>query len=454
MRRTLWSVTWPIFIDISLRALFAFMSYWVVSRVSDEAATVLAITNSFILIGFLLVESLAQTSSILIAQNLGVEGAPDISSTYVSAFVLSGTLGLLMSSAFVGASPHLVALFGVDARVAALSGDYLRIVGGGFVVYSLSYSLIYMLSSNGHTVYTLINSLLVNGLGLASGLFIVSRRHGSDASALDILAKSNLIVRLVGFTFLCAASFGVLRNFDRTKVAWPRVRDSLSKILRLGATNAAEVLSSQLYQVVLLRIVATTGAAAVAARSYVVAITGIFEVPALAIARGNPIVLGQAIGAAEIPRARAHLRQAILVTILISAPVIGLGLLRREALLGMFTHESETLAFGRQLITLALLTSFFKGINANLTAALKAAGDVRFCVRLALSCTWCLAMPGVFLAIARWHLGLRAAWLILGVDELTRLLFLVRRWRAGGWRQFKLTPGIDRPAGEGARSEP
>ncbi|WP_437926544.1 MATE family efflux transporter [Sorangium sp. So ce291] len=452
MQRSLWSITWPIFIDTALRTLFAFLSYWMVSRVSDHAAAILAITNSCILIGFTLAENLAQTSAILVAQHLGTRSMKGISSTYAASIFISFVFGLVASAVFLCFSEQFFSLFSQETEVLVQGSRYLRIMGSGFVVYSVSYSIIYILNSNAYTKYTLINSLLINGVGLALGLLIVRGNHESSAVVLDLLAKSNLFVRLLGFVFLSIVSFVVLDNFKRAEVIWIDVKESLSKMAHLGTSNAFEVLSFQLFHVVLLRIISVTGIHSVAARSYVMSITGIFEIPSLAIARGNQILLGHAIGAAEFDRARAQLRQALVSSTALSLVGLGLGLAFQVELLGVFSEMPQTVAVGLQIFEVALAISFFKGIGTNVTAALKAAGDVKFCVRLTTLSMWCLAIPGVFLAVEYFHLDLRTAWLILAADELFRLFVILRRWRDGGWQRINLVSRLEHSQGEIAES--
>ena len=418
--------------------LVAFISYWLLSNYSDSAAATLAVANACILLGFTLAESLGQSSALIVAQCVGSKNKELISNSYVASVISSGVLGLFLSLAYYFGSNAIISLLGFDPHISGLSKHYLQIVGSGFVIYSVNYALIYILNANGKTKFTMINSLAINSCTLVVSGIIFYFRPSSDAAILQALAVNNLLVRIAGSILLFIICRITLDNFSLKITSINSLIKQLAKHFNIGISNLIEALSYHIHQIILLIIISHLGTVAIAARSYVISIVGILETPSLALAKGNQILIGQDLGASNRRKADSRLRSGVRITVLLSIVSFCLGFFPRKGWILLFTPSPETYNLGLNLLTIALGVAFIRGLTQTYCHALKALGDVRFCVVLSLAGMWCLTAPGAYYLTTSLSLGLNSIWILLGLEEMLRFIIFSKRWNHAVWKRANL----------------
>lgn len=436
LKKGLLSISWPILVENFFRMAAIFISYWVFSLISDEAAAVMSVINLFLLSGFILVESLAQSNSILINQYLGntEENVQKIS--YSSMLWLSLILGSLLSLIFFSFSDVIINKLLGSEKIFVQGKAYLKIVGSFFFVYSLAYTLSYIIYSHGYTRYGMLTSLLVNLTTIVVSYFIAIQKNGILINKITLLAITNVSVRIFGVLILWVLANFYIKNFiGLKKIDWHEIKNQFSHFIKLGIPGLFEPLVYYLFQLVFLKIISNTAINALAIRAYIIAITGFFETIAWSIARGNQIIIGQVLGSKKITVANFALIEGVMWSCFLSLMLIGAILPFRYVIMRFFSNDVEIVNIGAQLLVLVAILTLLRAINFNFSSALKSAGDVKFCVILIALCVWGITVPSCYLLANYFNIGLIGMWTILCIEEIMRFFFFHRRWKSSKWQK-------------------
>ncbi len=436
LKKGLLSITWPILIENFLRMTSIFISYWIFSLISDETAAVMSVINLCLLSGFILVESLAQGNSILINQYLGNWKKNIQKPSYSAMLWLSLLLGTLVSLIFFNFSDVIINKLVGSGKIFIEGETYLKIVGSFFFVYSLGYTLTYIIYSHGYTRYGMLNSLLVNTTTIAVSYFIAVQTNWLLINKITLLAITNVSIRALGVLILWILANLYVKNFiGLKKIPWYEIKKQFSHFMKLGIPSLSEPLIYYLSQLIFVKIISDTATNALAIRAYIIAITGFFETIAWSIAKGNQIIIGQVLGSKKITVANFALIEGVMWSCFFSLILIGTILPFRYAIMRFFSNDVEIVNMGAQLLLLVALLTLLRAINFNFSAALKSAGDVKFCVILIAVCMWGITLPSCYLLVNYFNIGLIGMWIIFCIEEIARFFFFHKRWKSSKWQK-------------------
>jgi Na+-driven multidrug efflux pump len=102
-------------------------------------------------------------------------------------------------------------------------------------------------------------------------------------------------------------------------------------------------------------------------------------------------------------------------------------------LLAAFTRDPTIAGPAVVLVRMAVLLETGRVANLVIINALRAAGDSRFPVLVAMASMWLAQVPLAWLLGLHFGLGLPGVWIALAADEWTRAVIMQRRWRRRGW---------------------
>ncbi|MDR0994025.1 MAG: MATE family efflux transporter [Verrucomicrobiota bacterium] len=247
------------------------------------------------------------------------------------------------------------------------------------------------------------------------------------------------------------------KRFREEYATWPLRRPArayMGPLLRYGIPNAIHAVQDigafALFVVLLGRL----PDADVAASTIAFSINNIAFMPLLGMGMASTILVGQYQGARN---------SAIAQKVGYSALKVGWGFMAVLALsfllfprmyLSLFTGDAEGLVSldevidkGRWLLVMMGVWGMVDVINIVIAGALKGAGDTRFTLLYALVMVWLIWMPGEFLLVLYFNVGLIPAWVYM---TLFTFLFAVGyglRWRWGCWKRIEMIQS-------GQRAEP
>jgi Na+-driven multidrug efflux pump len=120
--------------------------------------------------------------------------------------------------------------------------------------------------------------------------------------------------------------------------------------------------------------------------------------------------------------------------LIVTAAIAIAAALNGRAIISLFTDDADIITQVAQLFLISLILEPGRTFNLVVINALRATGDARFPLYMALVSMWGIAVPlAYFLGIMQGY-GLVGIWLALACDEWVRGLAMFWRWRSRRWQ--------------------
>ncbi|AIQ64530.1 multidrug transporter MatE [Paenibacillus stellifer] len=441
-------LTWPIFLEVFLFMLMGSVDTFMLSSVSDDAVSGVGAANQIITVAIIILEVIGNGAAIVVAQYLGSKKPAEAAQVTGNAITLNLTVGLVLSVVLLLLGKSILGILHVEGDILAYASSYLHIVGGAIFLQALINALAATIRTHGFTKETMAVSFLMNIIHVIGNYALIFGHFGLPALGVEGAAISTIGSRLICLLIF----FWLLYRIMEVRVAWTYYvhlsKNFVLKILRIGIPAAMESLLYQTCQLVFTMYVTYLGAEAMATRQYALNISNYIYLFSMAVAVGTSIIVGHLIGAKRqneaFSRVRSSVKGALLVTVLIDIIVI----LFREPLMGIFTDNPDIIRMGAQVLLLSLLLETGRTVNMIVIGSLRAAGDAKLPVYMGILSMVCMSLPVGYLFVFHLHLGLIGIWLAIALDEWTRAVIMLFRWRSRAWERYSL---VDH---EGAKAVP
>jgi len=204
--------------------------------------------------------------------------------------------------------------------------------------------------------------------------------------------------------------------------------------LSLGIPNSLDAIAYSMSQLVTTAFITGFGTLVVTAKMYVQNIVQYSAIIGSCVGQAGQIMIGYRLGERDFD-AMNKVQRNITLTALISNTVFSLVCIafRRQFLAG-FTSDQAIIDLAASVIAIDIFVEWGRALNNTLSGALRGVGDVKFSMIINLSSAWIVSV-GMSYVLGVWAgLGLFGIWIAFALDEATRGLILLGRWRSGKWR--------------------
>ena len=437
----LFRLTWPLFLELLLFMLMGTSDTLMLSGVSDDAVSAVGVVTQYINLCILVMNVVSHGASIVVSQYLGARRSAEAARISALAISMNLLLGLVVSAVLLSLGGFILGHMNLEPAVLGPARAYMRIAGGFIFLQALINVLAGLIRTYGFTRQSMFVSLGMNVLHVACNYALIFGHFGLPALGVTGAAVSTGVSRACA---LVVFAWMLYRVMDVRMVARDYVTYSAEytrKLLKVGIPAAIEQVTYNCCQTTFLYFITFLGPAALASRQYAVAISQYIYLFSLATGMGTALLVGRLVGAGRpdeaFRRAVDSLKWAVAITVLVDVGVI----LVREPLVRLFTANGEIVLLTSQLLLLSLLLESGRSFNLVLVTSLRAAGDARFTVYMALLSMVCMSLPLGYVLVFHFHLGLPGVWLAIAADEWTRGLAFWFRWKSRAWeRQVLVAP--------------
>ncbi|WP_144666875.1 MATE family efflux transporter [Bacillus altitudinis] len=436
---SLFALTWPIFIEISLYMLMGSADTLMLSQYSDNSVAAVGVSNQLLNLLIVMFSFITTGTTIVIAQLLGAgrkQGATQVA--YVSLgtnFLISFVISLLM---FVLAVP-ILHMMGLSSELMPDATVFLQIVGLLSFIQALIMTYSAILKSYGFTRDTMYVTIGMNLLNVAGNYLVIFGPFGFPVLGVMGVALSTSFARLIGLT----AMILIVRHRIGLQFSFKRMfyiqRTHLKKLLKIGIPSAGEQLSYNGSQMIITLFITFMGTQALAAKVYTQNLMMFIMLFGAAISQGTQILIGRLIGAKEFDAAYRRCMKSLYWAIAISLLSSTALSLSSTHLLTFFTSNSEIIQIASLLLILTIILEPGRSFNMVIINSLRAAGDAKFPVYMAMISMWGIGLPIAYLLGIQLEMGLIGVWISFIVDEWVRGIFMYRRWRSRVWTEYRFT---------------
>lgn len=437
--KSLFQLTWPLFIDIAFHFLTGALNTFMVGQVSYQAVAALAVGNQIFDLCITLFNFIGIGASVVIAQYLGAKRAGTAKQIVHIAIGINFSVGLIATVIILSSSAAILNLMNMPDSLLTSGNHYLFILGFCLVPEAIGLCIAAALRAHGLTKDAMYVTMLANAVTFVGNALLLFGFFGLPKLGVVGVAWSTVagrIVALIVLVYLLKHRTGIrLHILDCFKWSLPLVR----KILKIGLPAAGENLSWMLQMVVVTSFVAQMGDVALATQSYFFQICVFILLFGLSLGLGTEIMIGHMIGARQIEQAYRRLIRSVKIGVSMTiAIVIPIAFGGGNALMSLFSHNEQIALMASHLFLISLILEPGRTFNIIVISSLRAAGDARFPLIMALISMWGVAIP------LSWFLSLHLGWGLIGVwiafacDEWIRGITMYWRWTSRRWQNKSL----------------
>jgi putative MATE family efflux protein len=433
--RALARLLWPLVAEQILTVTMGIADTIMVSSVGEYTVSAVSVVDNINNLLIIASVALATGGTVVVSQYLG---RLDTKNANLAArqlmYVTTGT-GLVLT---------LIIVFTRTQILYLVYGNLTRDVMDSATVYffltALSYPFLAVYNSAAAIYRAMANSrvpmfiaLLVNIMNIGGNAILIYGFHLGAAGA----ALSTLLSRVAAAFILTAMLMSgtkkpiCLAGLFRIKLEPSLIRS----ILNVGIPSGLESSMFQFGRLLVTRIFTVFGTAAIAANAITSVINSICFMPGMAYCMALLTIVGQCVGAGNYPGARRYTIKIIkicyvslttlsMINFIFMEPIVSLFHLRPEA------HEMAKSFLTVHCITLALCWP----LSFAVPSALRAAGDARFCMGVAIISMWFVRVSAAYLLAYPLGLGPIGVWIAMGGDFILRSVCYTLRWRGNKWQ--------------------
>ncbi|KFZ43789.1 transporter [Anoxybacillus sp. KU2-6(11)] len=431
---SLFALTWPIFIELTLHMLTGNADTFMLSQYADEAVAAVGVANQLLFMVVVMFGFIATGTSILIAQYAGANDEKTASYIGAASIWANVLFGIVLSIGLWIGGDHLLQLMNVPNELMADARAYLWIVGGFSFVQALMMTLGAILRSYGFTRDMMNITIGVNILNIIGNYFVLFGPFGLPVLGVEGVAWSTTISRIiglvVGFLFIMKRLPHPLPLLSKEAFSFAYVK----QLLKIGIPSAGEHVAYNTSQLVITYFITMLGTEALTTRVYTQNIMMFIFLFSVAIGQGTQIIVGHLVGAERFHEAYTRCLRSLRLAVIISFAVAALFSVFSDQLFSIFTSSKRMIETGGTLILLTMLLEPGRSFNLVIINSLRAAGDVKFPVYIGIASMWGVSVPLAYILGISFDLGLVGVWLAFTADEWLRGLLVYWRWKSNVWR--------------------
>lgn len=439
VRKRLFRLTSPIFIENLLIMLTGATDVFMLSRFSDQAVAAGGVVNQLVSLVFILYTITTLGTSVLCAQYLGARQQKNVSQTIGVSLIVNLCVGLFVSVfLFIFAEPAL-ALMGLNESLIDYGVIYMRWVGGLSFLQALCMTFSSILRSHNKAYYPMAVTLLINIVNAIGNYMLIFGNGGFPRMGIAGAGISTSFCRLLGCILLAYFLFNKVTKIPSVGLFKPFPWDKIKNLMIIGIPAAGEQVSYNLSQVVITYFSVLMGTAALTARTYSMSIVMFSYVFALAIGQGVAIVVGHFIGQEKDNAAFSVEKYSIKLAVWVTVVISVISALAGKYIFGFLSPDPSVVSMGVAILYIDILLEIGRAVNISSVNSLNAAGDVFYPFIWGIIVMWGVAVALGYLLGIWWGWGLAGLWLAMALDENIRAVLFERRWQSRLWQSKAFT---------------
>jgi putative MATE family efflux protein len=395
------------------------------------AAATLAMSLRISMISVLM--ALSGASGAVIARYVGArahEEANLAATQAVLLFVLAaGGLGIV---GLVFIEPLLV-LAGASGDLLAPTVAYARVIFAGLIAMEMVPSMGFMLSVSGNPQLSLQMNLLALFAFLGLEPLLIWLGWDVTGAALA-LVLANTFAMCYGLYLLASGQAAVRIELRYLRPEW----DMMKRILRIALPGIVQRGMPNLANTILMRFMATYGAAPLAAFSLFSRLVQLLLIPSSGLSSAAPAMVGQNLGADQPGRATRAVNLIAIAAVLIASLILGLLTVFAGPALALFTADAETIAAGVHAVWALALWRVLMTLGVVMDGGLTGAGDTVSPMMINIIVLWLVQLPAVWFLSNHWGWGADGIWWGLVLGTGLQAVLLTVRFRQGRWQKMRI----------------
>lgn len=451
IKKELYRLTGPIFIDIALVMLLGAVDTIMLSRYSDDAVAAVGLDNQIVSFVFLIYQFISMGAAILCAQYFGAGMRKRFIQVLGIGLGVNTLLALIMSGAMWLWADGIVQAFGIRENLLNDGIRYLQITGSLSFFQAISLTITAGLRSVGKTIKPMLSTVAVNILNIVGNYALIFGHFGFPAMGVEgaawATAGSRIAATLILLCFLpnlwpaksissLNIATGIETIIEKVSILScfrPFPWQELRNLLKVGIPAMTEEMSYSLSQLVIMYFINQISTESLTTKVYCTTAIMFVILMSCSIVQGGAIMVGHYVGQLRYRAAyilgNYIVRIAMTATLIVALPLA----LGGHFLMKLLTENPDIIYMGTIIFVIDWFLSIGRVKNIFACGTLRATGDVIYPVVVGITVQWTVAVGVAWLLGIRLGFGLIGMWIGFCLDENIRGIILMRRWHSRKW---------------------
>jgi putative MATE family efflux protein len=433
----LFRLLWPLIIEQLLNVTIGIADTVMVSTVGEAAVSGVALVDAINVLLVIAFGALSTGGSVVVSQYIGRKDLKSASrASKQLLYVILGISLIIMVLTLLSYRQLLKGIYGdIAPEVRAAGETYFWISALGYPFLAMYNAGSSLFRSMGNSRVTMLVALLVNALNIGgNALLIFGFKMGVAGAAISTLV-SRVIAAVVLSTLLYRARPISLTGIAKISVDMVMIR----RILNIGIPSGLESSMFQIGKLLVSRLVSTFGTPSIAANAITSSIGSFVYMPGQGFGMAILTIVGQCVGAGDYKGAKVYTKKLLFVAygVLIFSNL--LLFLCMEPLVSCFSLSTEAHELTKTFLSIHCISSSIAWpLSFALPNALRAAGDVRYCMSVASISMFTVRVSLSYVLAYTVGLGAMGVWIGMAGDFLVRGTCYTWRWLHGRWQEKKV----------------
>jgi putative MATE family efflux protein len=326
------------------------------------------------------------------------------------------------------AADGIASLLQMPVAFREMGVTYMKIVGMSTFAISGMMALSAAIRNTGNTRGPMLVTLFINLLHISLNYILIFGQFGLPRLGLEGAAISTATTRVIGLVIL----FWMFQKAFGARIRWRELvlfdRKLLRKIGEVGLPMAGSAISWSLSQLVLVSLVASMGTTMLATKTYMNMLESFAYLGGWSMALATQIQVSYLYGADLHERAYRSPFIAFRWGLLVTMINVGVLLLVGRDILRFLTDDPTIIHVGSILLWMGVVLQPLKFTNMPVATAINAVGDSKYMFKINALSMWVISIGGTWFFGKTLHGMLYGVYLAMILDELTRGIFVFRRW--------------------------
>jgi putative MATE family efflux protein len=415
IRRNVVNLSLPVLLSSLFQRLVSIVDIFIVGGLGAAAIAATGLGQLLIFVVMTVFWGLATGATVVIAHlwGGGLHGEAR-KAAFVAALACAG-MAVVASVLGWTYGDDLARYLGAKSDVLEFASGYIRLVFLCFAFTAGLNILSAIMHGIGNTRTPMEGIILVNILHVLIAYPLIYGKWGLPAMGVKGAAYAINISELCGFVYLLVQA--IRMNYI---TFGPPDFSLFQRIWRIGYPVALERIAQQSGQLLYSKFIISFGTAAYAAHQIGLSIESLSFMPGAGMGIAASTLMGQALGARKIRRAKISHAEALRLAILVMAFMALLFFFFPHMLIALFTHDADVIEKGSVFLRLVAFAQIPLAISFVYAGSLRGTGDTHYVFLVTLFAMWGIRVLFSYIAAVPLQMSLYMVWGVFLLDWFFR----------------------------------
>ncbi len=421
-------------LEMMMESVFAVVDIYFVSKLGPDAVATVGLTESLLTVVYAIAVGFSMATSAIVSRRIGEKNPNAAAIAAVQSILVSIVLAVLLSIPGLFLPKELLTIMGASHEIIAQGYRYTAIMIGGNMVIMLLFVINAIFRSAGDAtismrvlwIANLINIVLDPCLIFGLGPF---PELGIQGAAIATFTGRGLAV-FYQFYLLFTGTGKVKVRPIHLKLNWPII----SRFLKLSYGGVGQNIIATASWVVLVRIMAEFGSAALAGYTIAIRIIIFSLLPTWGLSNAAATLVGQNLGANQPDRAEKSVWHTAFANMAFLSVFAILFIGNPEFFIRIFIDDENVIANGIIALRIISFGYLAYGFGMIMPQAFNGAGDTNTPTWINVICFWLMEIPLALLFSMKTSWGHQGVYYAIIISETMLAILSTVLFRRGKWK--------------------